>query len=468
MCGLAGLLGEDRGAVEVMLDHIAHRGPDGRGTVIAGGATFGHVRLAVIDPTPASAQPYQVDGVTLTFNGEVWNYRELRARLEADGQTCVTTGDTEVLARWLARHGPAGLADVDGMFALAWADEVRGGVWLARDRLGEVPLHLGVDRRQRLRWASELKALAACVALRQLGPGQLVDCRAGTVSTWYRSPQAPIRADLDQAAAEVRARLAAGSAARAAAADVPACTLLSGGIDSAAITAELARHMSDLTAYTAVMDRRSRDLRCARRVADDLGVKLVEVPIPAPSADDLARVVAEIEQPHKAQVEIAWACLALADAMRADGFTVTYSGEGSDELWASYGMSFHGIAAQGWDRYRRRLVADQARKNFARANKVFMARGIEVRLPFCDQALTEYALALPQAAVSDGQHPKAVLCRAYADALDREVVTRPKVAFQDGLGLKRACASAVANPERFYWHTYQRAYGRRLAKGTLP
>src|SRR5919199_3927632 len=224
MCGLAGLLGEDRGAVEVMLDHIAHRGPDGRGTVIAGGATFGHVRLAVIDPTPASPQPYQVDGVTLTFNGEVWNYRELRARLEADGQTCVTTGDTEVLARWLARHGPAGLADVDGMFALAWADEVRGGVWLARDRLGEVPLHLGVDRRQRLRWASELKALAACVALRQLGPGQLVDCRAGTVSTWYRSPQAPIRADLDQAAAEVRARLEAGSSALAAAADVPACT----------------------------------------------------------------------------------------------------------------------------------------------------------------------------------------------------------------------------------------------------
>src|SRR5690606_20503727 len=105
-------------------------------------------------------------------------------------------------------------------------------------------------------------------------------------------------------------------------------------------------------------------------------------------------VIQTIEQPFKAQIEIGWACLHLARQIAADGYRVTYSGEGSDELWASYGFAYHGIQQHGWYDYRRDLFLDQARKNFVRCNKIFMAASVECRLPFLSTPLVEYALSL--------------------------------------------------------------------------
>ncbi|MFF4403824.1 asparagine synthase-related protein [Streptomyces sp. NPDC001404] len=244
--------------------------------------------------------------------------------------------------------------------------------------------------------------------------------------------------------------------------DVPVCALLSGGIDSAAIVLELTRHHPDLTCYTARLDPRSTDLRLARATADMLGVHLIEVPVKPPTTDDLAIAVATIEQAYKAQVEIAWPCLALAAAMRADGFKVTYSGEGSDELWASYGFAYRGIATTGWYTYRRNLIAAQAVRNFPRVNKAFMAHSIEGRLPFLDPDLVALALSMPREAVQDGDTPsgrKAVLQRAYRGRLPAPVTARAKIAFQDGLGLKGAISSVLANPARYYRAEHHRLYG---------
>jgi asparagine synthase (glutamine-hydrolysing) len=461
VCGLVGTVGGSRARVELGLDALAHRGPDGRGVVEAGPAVLGHVRLAVIDPTDASAQPFADGGVVVAYNGELWNHRELRAVLPGPWRTA---GDTEVVARCLDVHGPAGLELMDGMWAVAWVDAA-GRCRLARDRFGEVPLHVG-RAGDGWWWASEQKALArlGCRWWRDVGPGELVELGPhGLVEDrWYDPPAEPADVGPEEAGGLVAGLLEAGTVARGLAADVPACTLLSGGIDSAAVALHLAATLPDLVAYTAVLDRRSRDLRCARSTAEHLGVKLVEVAVEPPTADDLARVVAEVELPHKAQVEIGWACLALAEAMRGDGFKVTYSGEGSDELWASYGMSWHGVAREGWHAHRKRLVLDQARKNFVRCNKVFMARSVEVRLPFLHRPLVEAALSFPQASVAERGRPKAVLQRALRGRLPAEVVDRPKVAFQDGMGLKAACAAAVADPTRFYRAEYRRLYGRGL------
>lgn len=470
MCGIAGCSGSQRPLVEQLLYRIAHRGPDDRGITEEAGFTLGHVRLSIIDPTSASHQPFRRGDVVVTFNGELWNYRELRAEMEALGDTFTTAGDTEVLAALLDRWGPDGLSRVEGMFAIAWGQD--GHVWLARDRYGEVPLHYARTPHG-LTWASELKALVGYGTTYDVQPGQLIKLTAHDgwaemePSTWYTVPEETIDPDPAVAAATVRQLLSDGTRLRGLAADVPACTLLSGGIDSAAVAAELREVIPDLVAYTAVMDPRSRDLRCARLTADALGLQLVEVKVEPPTADDLARVVMEIEQPHKAQVEIGWACLALGDAMRSDGFKVTYSGEGSDELWASYGMSYHGIKAKGWHGFRRQLVEDQARKNFARCNKVFMARSVEVRLPFLHRPLVEYALSLSQAAVTEPSRPKAVLQHAYDAALPTSVVWRPKVAFQDGMKLKDACAAAVADPARFYRAEYVAHYGNQRPRGAL-
>lgn len=466
MCGIAGCSSVNPERVSLMLDRIAHRGPDGRGLESLGGCTFGHVRLSIIDTTEASAQPFHRAGLLLTFNGEVWNYRELRARLEAEGVTFTTTGDTEVMAAVLEQYGAAGLASVDGMFAVAWFDGERA--YLARDRFGEIPLHVAVTGAGELSWASELKALRGLGATFDLPPGFVTPADEWRPEAWYRLPLTPVNDTAPVAAGEVGRLLSEGAVSRGLAADVPVCTLLSGGIDSAAVALELTKVVPDLVAYTAVLDPRSRDLKMARLTAEVLGIRLVEVKVDPPTADDLARVIAEIEQPHKAQVEIGWACLALAEAIRSDGFKVTFSGEGSDELWASYGTSYHGITAKGWQPFRVQLIADQARKNFARCNKVFMARSVEVRLPFLHRPLVEYAIALPQAAVATKTHPKNVLQHAYAGRLPDDVVWRPKVAFQDGMRLKDACSAAVADPQRFYRAEYHRLFGKQRAKGVLP
>ena len=140
MCGLLGCYELPGFDVSARLELIAHRGPDGSGVVATGGAVHGHVRLALLDLTSASDQPFLYRDAVLSFNGEIWNYRELRERLMAEGVEFRTTGDTEVLAASLYAWGLDALQSIDGMFAFAWS---RGGRHiLVRDRFGKIPLYV--------------------------------------------------------------------------------------------------------------------------------------------------------------------------------------------------------------------------------------------------------------------------------------------------------------------------------------
>lgn len=459
MCGIAGGVNVAPDVARAGIVAIRHRGPDACDVQQRGSTVLAHARLSIVDVGERSNQPFAYDNVLLTYNGELWNAPQLRSRLQTLGCTFRTTGDTEVVAAALKCWGIDGLERLDGMFAFAWNDGV--ATYVARDRFGEVPLHWSPRARA---FASEVKAMQA-MGIRDaqwFPPGHFA--RLDTVEMpvampWYDAPCRPLACGIDIAAEELRMAVAHGCAARAVAADVPTCTLLSGGLDSSAVASELVRHIPKLVAYTAVMNERARDLRCAREVAERLGIELREVRVAAPTADDLGRVIRMIEQPHKAQVEIGWACLALARRMQSDGFRVTYSGEGSDELWASYGFAFHGVQKHGWHRYRKDLFVAQHRKNFARCNKIFLAHGVECRLPFLELQVVELALRLPQDAVGTKSSPKEVLARAYAGELPDEVLRRPKVAFQDGMGMKEAAARAVADPQRFYRAEFANAYG---------
>lgn len=469
MCGLIAAAGPlDLGPAVAAL---THRGPDAHATATAAGVTLGHTRLAIQDLDHRSDQPFRSGRITLAYNGELFNTATVRTKVTAaaPGTVWRTTGDTEVIAAALHVLGPAeALRLLDGMFALAWADDTTPGVLhLARDRAGEIPLH--VHRGRPFLAASEVKAFTALgrragAAVVDVPAGEWWQLTAGgqrTVTRFANQTCHPNRAHTLDTAAPALATALAAAVDRRAVADVPVCSLLSGGIDSAVIALELTRHVPDLICYTARMDPRSRDLRCARETAAQLGVTLVEVPIRPPTADDLSAVIRHIELNFKAQVEIGWPCLQLAAAMRADGFRVTYSGEGSDELWASYGFAYHALAAGAdWHTYRRDLIAAQARKNFPRVNKAFMAHGVEGRLPFLDPDVVDLALSLPQAAVQDGKsRPKAVLQRAYTGRLPASVTSRPKVAFQDGLGLKTAIGATLPDPARFYRTEHARLYG---------
>lgn len=458
MCGIVGGFGDQ---VEAGINSLVHRGPDAQAIRRIGSITFGHTRLAILDLDQRSNQPFTYGQTTIVFNGEIWNYLALRTELIAYGKQFITTGDTEVLAAALDTWGAKALIKIQGMFAVAWTVDGET-IFLARDRFGEVPLHIAKARP--FYFASEKKALLAmgcpAQAIDDVTPGIYLEVTAKGMRShiYYDLPITHAPIDRTQAAVRLRGLIGEGVKERTIS-DVPVCTLLSGGIDSAAVAYWLKQSFPNLVAYTAVYNPKSTDLRAARLVAKALNIELREIPIPLPTPEDLGQVIRIIEMDYKAQIEIGWPCLILAQQMRSDGFKVTYSGEGSDELWASYGFSYHALQKQEWRRYRKELFLSQAKKNFVRCNKIFMAHSIECRLPFLNTALVEFAISLSTNAVQDGKsRPKAVMQEAFADLLPRYITNRPKVAFQDGLGIKEAITKVLPDPLRFYRSEYAKIY----------
>lgn len=434
MCGIAGSTECADPWVGGALDAIEHRGPDGRGLTFVDNGTHGHVRLAIQDPNPRSDQPFVYGQTTLSYVGECWNWRALRERLEAEGREFRTEGDTEVVAAALDAWGWRALQQIEGMFALAWTDG-RGETRLARDRFGKVPLYTLSSQdlfNQGVRWASERRAFGrdAAKAL-PVPPGAVLRVPDMQTRAYYlldsrvapngRTPPERVRAHLE---AGVEARLQA---------DVPVCCLISGGLDSAAILALVKQRMPDVVAYVACCGGASEDLHAARAVAADLGVELREVHVPWPNEEDVVAAVNAIEIPMKAQVEIATLCLPLARAIQRDGFKVVLSGEGADEVFGGYGNTQrHAVSDAEWIAAREYQVAKMARGNFLRVNKVFMAHGVEARLPFLERPLVEYVLGL---GLEDCPPKKRLLKEAVRDLVPDLAVTREKQTFQGSAGV---------------------------------
>ncbi|HVS77832.1 MAG TPA: hypothetical protein VHE11_12925, partial [Steroidobacteraceae bacterium] len=162
MCGICGFNWSDDGLIERMKARLVHRGPDDHGTYLADGVSLGHRRLSIVDLSEAGRQPLSnEDGtVWITFNGEIYNQRELRSRLEAKGHVFRSRTDTEAIVHAYEEYGLDFPRHLTGMFALAIWDAPRRRLVLARDRLGLKPLYYTL-RDGRLRFASEIKALLA-------------------------------------------------------------------------------------------------------------------------------------------------------------------------------------------------------------------------------------------------------------------------------------------------------------------
>jgi len=386
MCGIAGTFHWPDGAslTDALTRAIAHRGPDGSGRYSspAGDVHLGHRRLSIIDLSPTGAQPMVRDGLALSYNGELYNYLELRAELEAGGVRFRGTSDTEVLLEAWRRWGTACLPRLRGMFAFAVFDERTGELVLARDQLGIKPLFV-LQRGDGVAFASELKALAG-----SLGPSLRVDAAAMVASllyywvpdsrcayrevtklppgTWLRfRPDGVVqrgrfwdlRAVAEEAADRPAADLAAvvaDSTRRHLLADVPVATFLSGGLDSSFLTA-LAAGEGDVTAYTigfrpedARLEAMPDDLRYARVVAERFDVKLEEIEIAPQVLDLLPHLVHHLDEPigDPAAINTYLICLAAREA----GVKVMLSGMGADELFGGYRKHLANVIAQ---RYRR-------------------------------------------------------------------------------------------------------------------
>ena len=473
MCGILG--GYDIVNIDKGLDAIIHRGGDARDVKIISRISFGHVRLSIMDTSSASNQPMTVGDTTIIFNGAIWNYEQIRDYLiKKYNISFITDGDTEVFAYLLDREDLSGLSRIQGMFAVAWT-KGNDDITIARDRHGEVPLHYSLLETRlfpHFMFCSEIKGLRSLdidySTIQMLRPGSYMkitnpDDMRVEKGLWYdirQNIKTNLFTDRDSASKHIKTLVEKGSVERTVSA-VPVCTLLSGGVDSSVISLASMKKIPNLVSYIAVYNEKSKDLKCARQVAEMLNIDLIEVKVEPPTIDDIKNIIETIEMNYKAQVEIAWPCIKLAERISSDGFKVVLSGEGSDELWASYGMSYHGIKDHGWDTYRLNLFGSQERKNFARCNKIFMRYGVESRLPFLNTELVETALGMKQDIVWDTKRrPKAVLQDSYINLLPDEIIKRPKMAFQDGMDIKKEFELVLDNnPKKCYSEIYKNIFG---------
>lgn len=404
MCGIAGIIHYDdlarpvdAGVLAAMTRSLAHRGPDGEGIWSGAGVGLGHRRLAILDLSENGRQPmFDPRGeLVITYNGEVYNFRELRAELAAQGHVFRSTSDTEVILAGYRQWGADVVARLSGIFAFAIWDVPRRRMLLARDQIGVKPLFYS-DRDGTLRFGSEIKAILSdaavdrspddaaldaflthsytpapatgFAAVRQLLPGHLalVDERGMRVSRYWECPYPPIPRTVDfQTATREFTELLDRVVAAQMVSDVPLGAFLSGGLDSAAIVRAMQRAgQGPVHALTVGFDARGYDEReGARQTAVALQTPLEEQEVSLEAAEVLPRLSLHCEEPTADSSMLAVYYLCRAARRR---FTVAMSGDGADELLAGYETYRATSAARAYRRLpgwmRRNLLAPLARR----------------------------------------------------------------------------------------------------------
>ncbi len=377
MCGIAGYLGTFSSEwLERASRAIAHRGPDGHGVWSdrAAGIGLAHRRLSILDLSPTGAQPMLSDDgmVSLTFNGEIYNFRELRAELETKGHRFRGPSDTEVLLRLYQVHGEEMLTKLNGIFAFGLWDARQQSLFVARDALGVKPFYYA-ETSKGFAFASEIKALLHLVpsareldfpslhrylsflwcpgegtplrTVRKLMPGEAMTIRSGRIArrwTWY---QLPVFRGVSGCLSEAEAveGTAAGlrrAVKRQLVADVPVGAFLSGGLDSSAVVAFAREQTPGMRCFTieslgGAEDGMTNDLPYARRVAQHLGVSLDVVTIDAARmAGDIESMVSQLDEPlaDPAPLNV----LYISRLARENGIKVLLSGAGGDDLFTGY------------------------------------------------------------------------------------------------------------------------------------
>ena len=370
MCGIAGVATRGstppRELIGAMCDAMRHRGPDGEGLYVEPGVGLGMRRLAVLDLVTGD-QPVANESGTVhaVFNGEIYNYRELREELAARGHRFRGTGDSEVIPRLYEEHGLAFLSRLNGMFAIAlWDSELKRLV-LARDRMGIKPLYYSVHGGS-LWFASEVKCILAAGGsgraidplgvdqlltfeytaspttlfedVRKLPPGGWLTFSAGRLHQgrfWSLPPDVP---DLKSDAAELAERLRhtlLGAVRRQLASDVPLGAFLSGGIDSSILVAAMkaVSPTPPLTFSIGFGDPTYSELRHARAVAAHCGTRHHEEILTPDYLSLLPEVISQLDQPI---ADFSVFPTLLVARMARRWVTVALGGDGGDELFGGY------------------------------------------------------------------------------------------------------------------------------------
>ncbi|HIH20704.1 TPA: asparagine synthase (glutamine-hydrolyzing) [Candidatus Micrarchaeota archaeon] len=368
MCGICGFAGfEDKALAAKMAQTIAHRGPDGHGVYSAKGVTLAHNRLAIIDLSARGKQPMSNDeGTTwVSFNGEIYNFRELRSYLERRGHRFKSDSDTEVLVRGYDTWGERFAERLRGDFAFALWDSNAKKLLLARDFPGVDPLYYYFDsKRKRLYFASEIKALFAagvprrvnCEAVndflslqRSIGPqtlfdgvfkvqpGEMVSFENGILrrKKFASLPQPEVKRDVGMHwwVLEAKKRFM-HSVERRLLSDVPLGVFLSGGLDSSLTAAAMSSLRDNVKTFSVNFGGNSEDEKYSRLVAEELGTEHTELHVNSANCSIFPQVAWHLDEPA---VDIAALPTYLMAREAKKHVSVILTGDGGDEVFGGYG-----------------------------------------------------------------------------------------------------------------------------------
>jgi asparagine synthase (glutamine-hydrolysing) len=426
MCGIAGILGNidgrNRAALQRMTDALAHRGPDGAGIWESGpdrdglGCMLGHRRLSIIDLTSAGDQP-MTDHTgghdrTIVFNGEIYNFKDLRHDLVQAGETFHSSGDTAVMLRLLARRGTDAVAMLRGMFAFALWDDHSRQLLLARDPLGIKPLYICRNPDPRGEWsllfASEVRSILAAglldrprldrravrsvlwngfvagpvtavegVELLGAGEWRTIESRGTERRTTYWSiPRFDDGPSIDEAGLR---QVVEDSVARHLIADVPVGIFLSGGIDSSAVAALAQRaNTTPVHTFTLAFDEHEfNEGEIAGTIARAIGTDHHEIRLTeADFTSALDTAVETLDQPTFDGLN----SYLISKAVREAGLKVALVGTGGDELFGGYPTFRVAQTLQAWNR-RTRMIPSWLRTQGAHLVSRMLAGGGQTTAP---------------------------------------------------------------------------------------
>lgn len=368
MCGIIGLSREDRKTAGAMLESLRHRGPDDSGIYTDGKFTLGHVRLSVLDLSEAGHQPMCHEGLVLVFNGEIYNYREIRQELETEYSFDSDT-DSEVVLKAFHKWGSAAVDRFVGMFAFAIYDTEQSVVWLFRDRVGVKPLYYYFDGEE-FGFASETQALkvwkkdlkvdegALCGffrygyissgrsiygQVRKVPPGhglrfdlksrELTEWEYWSIAPFFRKPK--FQKSEEELVDELEALLIDSFRYRMVS-DVPVGVFLSGGIDSSVVAAILQRHYGTIHTFTiGFAEARYNEAEWARKVAEHLGTRHTERYLTSADAGEILKHFVDIyDEPFGDSSGIPTSLV--SRVAKEAGVKVVLSADGGDEIFCGY------------------------------------------------------------------------------------------------------------------------------------
>ncbi|EFM09253.1 asparagine synthase (glutamine-hydrolyzing) [Paenibacillus curdlanolyticus YK9] len=533
MCGITGWidwnrdLTQDSEHLERMTETLAPRGPDAAGTWISAHCALGHRRLSVIDPENG-AQPMirHAGGHTyvIVYNGELYNAPELRVELESRGRSFTTNCDTEVLLVSYMEWGKACIERFNGIFAFAIWDSGEQHLFLARDRLGVKPLFFSEGTSAgKFMFGSEPKSILAHTEvpaqvgaeglaeifivgpartpghgvykhLRELRPGQCMTVTrdGNAIHTYWKLESRPHTDSIEETTARV-SQLLQDTVERQLISDVPLCTLLSGGLDSSALTALAVKYYQGTgqgNIHTFSVDyvdndknfkahafQPNADAPWIKRMSEHLGTIHHSIQFDTPELVDALRA-ATLARDLPGMADVDASLLLFCREIKKEA-TVALSGEAADEIFGGYpwfhreealnANTFPWSLATGmrsdllnpevadWikpqqylaDRYADALAEvphldgeDAAARRMRimsylnitrfmptlldRKDRMSMAVGLEVRVPYCDHRLVDYVFNIPWEIKTSGSREKGILRKALVDVLPEDVLWRKK------------------------------------------